>query len=214
MPFSGKKRFNENFRPLRSKINLKISPGNVESETVGKKINKVTVKQSAIDEFDRVYAMNCDQKLTRKKNRNVSYDSPFDPANKPPAQHLLPENVLEKPGKIDLKQYDATKIPLAGRMGELGKLILERKMAKHISTGPFGEEQFKASDPRTVRGRFKPGQQPARIEKIGVDVSELADCHEAFENVNFGFLHKNVPKTTKTTYSSVNMSNVQEMKNI
>ena len=50
-----------------------------------KKTNKITVKQSVLDEFEKAYAMNCDQKLTRKKNRNVSYDSPFDPANKPPA---------------------------------------------------------------------------------------------------------------------------------
>jgi len=47
---------------------------------------------------------------------------------------------LDKPGKIDLKNYDVTKIPLAGRMGELGKLILDRKMGKWISTGPMGEE--------------------------------------------------------------------------
>ena len=102
--------------------------------------------------------MNCDQKATRKKNRNVSYDSPFDPNNVPPQQHLQAEKILDKPGKIDLAKFDPTTIPLAGRMGELGQLILKGKMGKHIATGPLGENQFKFSEPRTVRGRFKPGQ--------------------------------------------------------
>ena len=31
LPFAGKKRFNENFRPLRTKINLQIDPGNANS---------------------------------------------------------------------------------------------------------------------------------------------------------------------------------------
>ena len=143
--------------------------------------------------------MNCDQKLTRKKHRNVSYDSPFDPANKPPEQHMKPEKILEKPGKIDLKDYDANKIPLAGRMGELAKLILNGKMAKNITTGPLGEEQFKPHEPRTVKGRFMPGHQPARIQKIGVDKGGTAHRNEEFEAANFGFLHKSIPKSTKTT---------------
>lgn len=85
--------------------------------------------------------------MTRKKNRDVSYDSPFEPNNIPPKEHLLADIILDKPGKIDLSRIDATKIPLAGRMGELGKLILNKdkitgkmEMGKHISTGPWGEE--------------------------------------------------------------------------
>ena len=142
LPFAGKKRFNPNFRPLRSKINLQQTQFSNQSDQRGahKKTNKVTVKQSVLDEFDKVYAFNCDQQLVRTKNRNVSKDSMFDPANKAPAQHLIPQNILDKPGRIDLTQLDASKIPLAGRMGELGKLILDRKMGKWISTGPMGEE--------------------------------------------------------------------------
>lgn len=56
----------------------------------------------------------------RIKNRNVSQDSPFDPKNKPPDQYLRPENILDKPCKIDLKKIDCSKVPLAGKLGTLG----------------------------------------------------------------------------------------------
>ena len=80
-PLRGKKRFNENFRPLRSKINIKIGA----AEAIRKKrINKVTVDQGVIDDFDKKYAENCDQTKMRYKHRNVSLDSPFNPRNKPP----------------------------------------------------------------------------------------------------------------------------------
>ena len=80
-PLRGKKRFNENFRPLRSKINIKIGA----AEAIRKKrINKVTVEQGVIDDFDKKYAENCDQTKMRYKHRNVSLDSPFNPRNKPP----------------------------------------------------------------------------------------------------------------------------------
>ena len=45
-----------------------------------------------------------------------------------------------------------------------------------------------------------------------MDVDCLLDNNEAFENVNFGFLHRNVPKTTKTVSSSINAANMNEMK--
>ena len=41
LPFAGKKRFNENFRPLRSKINLQINGEEVQAR---KRTNKITVK--------------------------------------------------------------------------------------------------------------------------------------------------------------------------
>ena len=102
---------------MRSKINIKISA----PEAVHRKrVNKITVDQSTIDEFDKRYAENCDQGLMRIKHRNVSQDSPFDPKNKPPDQYVKPENVIEKPCKIDLSQIDGSKIPLAGKLGTLG----------------------------------------------------------------------------------------------
>ena len=87
----------------------------------------MTVDQGVIDDFDRAYAENCDQKKMRIKHRNVSYDSPFDPKNKPPEQYIKPEYILEKPSKLDLSKYDASKIPLAGKLGTLGKMILQDK---------------------------------------------------------------------------------------
>ena len=54
----------------------------------------------------------------------MSHESPFDPRNKPPDQYLKPEVILEKPGKIDLRMIDASKIPLAGKLGTLGQKIL------------------------------------------------------------------------------------------
>ena len=56
----------------------------------------------------------------RVKHRNVSFDSPFDPKNKPPDQYTRPELMLEKPGKIDLTKIDVSKVKNAGKLGVLG----------------------------------------------------------------------------------------------
>ena len=56
-PLRGKKRFNENFRPLRSKINLKITAEEVQKR---RKANRVTVEQKILDDFEAAYAENCD----------------------------------------------------------------------------------------------------------------------------------------------------------
>ena len=56
-PLRGKKRFNENYRPLRSKINLKIT---AEEAQRRKKTTKVTVEQKILDDFEAAYAQNCD----------------------------------------------------------------------------------------------------------------------------------------------------------
>lgn len=55
-PLRGKKRFNENFRPLRSKINLKIAAEEVKTR---KRNTKVTVEQKILDDFEAAYAENC-----------------------------------------------------------------------------------------------------------------------------------------------------------
>ena len=49
---------------------------------------KPIIKQSIIDDFEKAYQANCNQDKQRLKNRNVSFDSPFDPANKPPKEYL------------------------------------------------------------------------------------------------------------------------------
>jgi hypothetical protein len=91
----------------------------------------------------------------RIKHRNVSMDSPFDPKNVPPKQHIIPEKILDKPCKLDLTGIDAAKIPMAGRLGELGKQILKAgPKAKHLTTGRWGEEQFANVSPqRIIMGR-------------------------------------------------------------
>ena len=55
-PLRGKKKFNDNYRPLRSKINLKIS---AEEAYSNKKRNTVNVKQEVLDAFEAEYAINC-----------------------------------------------------------------------------------------------------------------------------------------------------------
>lgn len=60
----------------------------------------------------------------RIKHRNVGKDNPFDPKNKPPDQYIKPDYMIDKPCKIDVSKMDATKIPLAGKLGTLGQKIL------------------------------------------------------------------------------------------
>ena len=123
-PLRGKKRFDRSFRPLRSKINMKIGG---EEAVKRKRITSVTVEQGVIDDFNKKYAENCNQEKMRFKHRNVSGDSPFDPVNKPPNQYVQPENILEKPGKIDLAKIDVSKVPLAGKLGTMGQAIINDK---------------------------------------------------------------------------------------
>ena len=62
----------------------------------------MTVEQEFFDKFDRQYAENCNQKITRLKHRNVSFDSPFDPRNKPPDQYLQAEKMAMAPNKMTI----------------------------------------------------------------------------------------------------------------
>lgn len=65
-PLRGVRRFNEDFRPIRSKINLKIT---AEAAMKKKRSNKVFVEQKILDDFDAAYALNCDQNTMRIKHR-------------------------------------------------------------------------------------------------------------------------------------------------
>lgn len=56
-PTRGKKRFDLSFRPLRSKINIKINATEAQRK---KRLNKVTIEQGVIDDFNKAYAENCD----------------------------------------------------------------------------------------------------------------------------------------------------------
>lgn len=69
--------------------------------------------------------------------RNVSKDSPFDPLNKPPRQYLEDDFILEKPGKLNLKDVRVGARPLAGKMSDIGEEIIRlgSYKAKHLVTG-------------------------------------------------------------------------------
>jgi len=53
--------------------------------------------------------------------RNVSYDSPFDPTNKPPRQYIEDDKtLLDKPGRLNLREVTGSGLPLAGKLTEIG----------------------------------------------------------------------------------------------
>jgi hypothetical protein len=125
VPKMGKKFQNSrNVRALQSKISLKFPLAALEKEA---QREKPQIKQSIIDDFEKAYSRICNKETQRKKNRNVSFDSPFDPANKPPAQYLqIDRGLSEKPTKIDVRRISMPKAPLAGRLTEIGEEILKR----------------------------------------------------------------------------------------
>ena len=56
---TGKKSFNDNVRCLQSKIDLRIT----QEEVPKKEKQKIAVKQSFIDDFERKYTEGCDNKF-------------------------------------------------------------------------------------------------------------------------------------------------------
>lgn len=106
-----------------------------------KQNKKVTVKQEFIEDFDRMYLENCDNKKMNTKQRGISVDNSFHKSNNPPIEHLIPDKILEKPGKIgNLTQLRDSR-PLAGRFSEIGEKIFSvgNKKASLITTGPWHE---------------------------------------------------------------------------
>jgi hypothetical protein len=83
--------------------------------------DKISVNQKTIDDFDKLYAQNCDNKKMSLKARGLSSDNPFNENHKPPIEHLLPEKILEKPGYIKnlFSFHDSN--PLAGKLSVIGK---------------------------------------------------------------------------------------------
>ena len=68
----------------------------------------------------------CNPLYQRKKNRNVSVESPFDSNNVPPSQYLIDDYKLPmNPNKMVPADIDFKKVPLAGRVSQIGKMILE-----------------------------------------------------------------------------------------
>lgn len=118
VPTVGKKFMNnKTTRALQSKISLKFSLAAIDQDKV--KI-KPAIKQSIIDDFEEAYKVNCDQDRQRTKNRMVSEESFFHPVNKPPKEYYVPDYILEKPGRINIRDVNAPIQPLAGRLTEIG----------------------------------------------------------------------------------------------
>lgn len=143
------------------------------------------MEQGVIDDFNKKYAENCDQQLMRVKHRNVSKESPFDPKNKPPDQYIRPENVIEKPCKIDLSKIDASKIPLAGKLGKLGQKILDDfKNARQLTDYDWEVDCLMTEQiprPRLGKKAVNPiTKKLGEIDMTGVD----------FARHNFGNLHQ------------------------
>ena len=135
----GKKVFDRGYRPARTMINLQFKSNEIKK----KQKEKLTVKQEILDEFERRFSENCNQILMRKKHKSVSPDSPFDKNNLPPRCYLVDDkNIKEKPNKIELKDYDVSQMPLAGRLSEVGQKILTlgSKQALYITTGPWHDQ--------------------------------------------------------------------------
>ena len=153
-----------------------------------KRVNKITVDQSTIDEFNKKYAENCDSQLMQIKHRNVSPDSPFDPKNKPPEQYIRPENVIEKPCKIDLSKIDIKKIPLAGKLGVLGSKILnDFKTARQHTDYDWDVDCLMTEQ----IARAKPGKKAPN--EIAPKLNEVNYIGINYEKSNFANLHRTVP---------------------
>ena len=115
--FRGRKAFNPEERCIKANINLE----NRIEALPKKQKQKVSVKQKVIDDFDRMYLENCDNKKMNIKHRGVSVGNSFHHSNVRPAQHLIPEKILEKPGRIkDLSMFKDKKA-LAGKFSEIGE---------------------------------------------------------------------------------------------
>lgn len=87
---------------------------------------KITIKDGHVEEFNKIYQAMCNPIYQRKKNRNVSKDSPFDKLNIPPREYLEHDyEIAKSPNKINAQEMDASKIPLAGRITQIGQKILD-----------------------------------------------------------------------------------------
>ena len=77
----------------------------------------------------------------------MNKNNPFTEGNEPPKDHLVPEKILEKPGKIKNLESLKSNKPLAGKFSEIGERVFEAgdKKAFLITTGPWGEILMKDS---------------------------------------------------------------------
>lgn len=100
-----------------------------------------------------MYAENCDNKKMNIKQRGVSIDNSFHISNKPPVEHLIPDKILEKPGRLSNLTELRDSRPLAGRFSEIGERIFSvgNKKAGLITTGPWHEIQMLESEAQKAK---------------------------------------------------------------
>lgn len=89
----------------------------------------------------------------------VSVDSFFHPINDPPKEYTVPDHILEKPCKINIRNVSVPKQPLAGRLTEIGEqiLLIGSQKAKFICTGQWDFEYTK--DKKSAQSTFRPGNE-------------------------------------------------------
>ena len=90
----------------------------------------MTVDQKALDDFEKAYVENCDQKKMRLKHRNAGPSNPFHPQNVPPEQYRIPEHITASPTKVSPNKLGSKSIKYSGKMGKLGyKLLVDSRKA-------------------------------------------------------------------------------------
>ena len=84
--------------------------------------------------------------------------------------------MLEKPGKLDLSKIDASKVPLAGKLGTLGQMILnDKKNARQLTDYDWDVDCFMTEQvPKVILGKKSPGPIADKLNQLnmtGVDFS-------------------------------------------
>lgn len=137
-------------------------------------------KQSFIDDFDKMYFDNCDNKKMNTKMRGVSIGNSFHASNKRPVEYLIPDFILEKPGKISNLSQLRDSRPLAGRFSEIGSKIFEvgNKKAGLITTGPWHEILMLESEAQKAKfERSFPTYPHLKKYEVGENHQQLHKVH-------------------------------------
>ena len=127
--------------------------------------------------------------------------------NKPPDQYVKPEKMLEKPGKLDLSQIDASKVPLAGKLGTLGQMILQdKKNARRLTDYDWDVDCFMTEQvPKTILGKKSPGPIADKLNHMNM-------TGVSFTQANFSLLHSGAqyPATTMNNTRNSSMNTTQQ----
>lgn len=93
----GKKAFQvTKVRSLQTRIDIKGGYG----EVLPKKPKPANNKPEVISEFDRKCNQTLNENKKHKRMCHLTHNNPFLEGNTPPKDHLIPDEILEKPGYI------------------------------------------------------------------------------------------------------------------